>query len=108
MAQEDNFQEVKRHKRHISNNTSQAVTKLNKPVPTSAAVKLLSKAVLTRNFVTALTTTEMDMETTEAENTPPEQEVPRKPSRSPPIVMTSTTNLNQLRSDLKDHVKGKY
>jgi hypothetical protein len=55
----------------------------------------------TRNFVTPLTTTE-------AHNTPPEQEAPRKPSRLPPIVMTSITNLIQLPSDLQDHVKGKY
>jgi hypothetical protein len=40
-SQDDVFQEVKRHKRHISNNTSQTAKKLTKPVPTSTAVKLL-------------------------------------------------------------------
>jgi hypothetical protein len=50
----------------------------------------------------------MDTETTEAENTLPEQEAPRKPSRLPPIVTTFTTNLSRLQSDLKDHVNGQY
>jgi hypothetical protein len=50
----------------------------------------------------------MDMETTGAENTLPEQEAPRKPGRPPPTVMTSTTNLSRRQSDLKEHVKGEY
>jgi hypothetical protein len=48
----------------------------------------------------------MDTEATEAENTLPEKEVLRKSGRPPPIVMTSTTNLIRLQSDLKEHVKG--
>jgi hypothetical protein len=75
MAQDNNFQEVKRHKRH----TSQTAKKSPKPVPTSAAVKLPQKAMLTCNFVAPLRTTDMDMETTDAENILPEQEAPRKP-----------------------------
>jgi hypothetical protein len=50
----------------------------------------------------------MDTETTGAENTLPEQEAPRKSGRNPPIVMTPTTNLIRLQSDLKEHVKGEY
>jgi hypothetical protein len=50
----------------------------------------------------------MDTETTGAENTLPEQEIPKKSGRPPPIVMTSTTNLIRLQSDLKEHVKGEY
>jgi hypothetical protein len=57
--------------------------------------------VLTRNFF-------IPLRTTEAESTLPEQEAPRKPGRLPPIVMTSTTNLIPLQSNLKDHVNGKY
>jgi hypothetical protein len=38
-AQDDDFQEVKRRRRHISNNTSQTSKKSTKPVPTSAAIK---------------------------------------------------------------------
>jgi hypothetical protein len=91
MAQAYDFQEVKRHKRHISNDTSQAAKK-SKPVPPSAAIKLSSKSVLTCNFLAPLRTTDMDTETTEAENTLPEKEAPRKSGRHQPIVKTSTTN----------------
>jgi hypothetical protein len=51
------------------------------------------KAVLTHNFFTPLRTTNMDTETTEAENTLLEQEAPRTPSRLPSIVMTFITKL---------------
>jgi hypothetical protein len=52
----------------------------------------------------------MDTETTGAENTLPEKEAPRKSGRPPPIVMTSTTNLIPIQSDLliKEHVKGEH
>jgi hypothetical protein len=50
----------------------------------------------------------MNTETTGAANTLLEQEAPRKPGRPPLIMMTSTTNLVRLKSDLKDHVKGEY
>jgi hypothetical protein len=50
----------------------------------------------------------MDTESTEKENILPEKEAPRKSDRPPPIVMTSTTNLIRLRSDLKEHVKGEH
>jgi hypothetical protein len=64
--------------------------------------------VLTHYFFAPLRTAEMDMETTATENTLPKQQAPRKPSRPPPKVMTSTTILIQLQSDLKDHIKGQY
>jgi hypothetical protein len=50
----------------------------------------------------------MDMETTGAEKNFPEQEAPRKSGRAPPVMMTSSTNLIQFRSYLKEHVKGEY
>jgi DNA replicative helicase MCM subunit Mcm2 (Cdc46/Mcm family) len=50
----------------------------------------------------------VDTETAGAENTLPEQEATRKSNRPPPIVMTFTTNLIQLQSDLKEHAKGEY
>jgi hypothetical protein len=107
MAQDD-FQEVKRRKMHISNNTMQTAKKSTKPVPKSAAVSLPPKEALTNNFFTPLRTTDMETETTGAENTLLEQEAPRKPGRLPPIMMTSTTNLIQLQSSLKEHVKGEH
>jgi hypothetical protein len=79
-----------------------------KSVPTSTADKLPQKAVSTRNFFASLRTTEMDTETTGAENALPEQESPRKSGRPLPTATTSTTNLIQLQSDLKEHVRGKY
>jgi hypothetical protein len=104
-AQDDDFQEVKSRKMYVSNDTSQSAKKSTKPVPTSEVVKLPPKAVSTRNFFAPLRTTDMDTETTGAKNALPEQEAPRKSGRLPPIVITSTTNLIRLQSDLKDHVK---
>jgi hypothetical protein len=52
------------HKRHISNNTLQIAKKSTIPVPTTAAVKLPPKAVLTLNFFAPLRTTDIDMEST--------------------------------------------
>jgi hypothetical protein len=102
-AHDDDFQEVKRHKRHISNDTSQTAKK-----SIICHRKLPTKTVITRNFFATLRTNDMDTETTGAENSLPEEEAPRKPIRSPPIVMTSTTNFIRLQSDLKEHVKGEY
>jgi hypothetical protein len=107
-AQDDDFREVKKRKGHNSDGTSQSAKNSTKTVPMSAALKLPPKAVSTRNFFTPLRTTGMDTETAGAENTLPEQEAPRKSGRPPSIVMTSTTNLIQLQSDLKEHVKGEY
>jgi hypothetical protein len=50
----------------------------------------------------------MNTENTGSENALPEQGAPRKPGRTPPIVMTSTTNIARLQSNLKEHVKGEY
>jgi hypothetical protein len=62
-AQDDDFQEVKRRKKHISNNTSQTAKKSTKPVPISAAVKMSSKAMLNDDFFVLLRCIHMDMET---------------------------------------------
>jgi hypothetical protein len=68
-AQDDDFQEIKRCKRHISNNTSQTAKKSIEPVPTYAAVKLPSKSMLTRGSFASLRTTDMDREATGVEDT---------------------------------------
>jgi hypothetical protein len=101
---QDDLQEVKRHKRHIYNNASHAAKKSTKPFPTSIAVEMPPKAVLTRNFFAPLRPADMDTETTEGETTLLGQKAPRKPSRPPPIMMTSTTN----PFDSNDHIKGKH
>jgi hypothetical protein len=107
-ADHDDFQEVKRRKRHISNGTSQTAKKLIISAQKSAAGKLPTKTMITRKFFAPLRTNDMDTETTAAENTLPEKEAPRTSGRPPPIVMTSTTNLIRLQSDLKKHDKGEY
>jgi hypothetical protein len=56
---------------------SQSAKKSTKIVPTSAAVKLTPKAASTRNYFAPLRTTDMDTETTGAENMLPEQEAPK-------------------------------
>jgi hypothetical protein len=89
---QDDVREVKRLKRHIYNNISQRAKKSTEPVQTSAAVKMLPKAMLTSPRLSELLTWARRL---------PEQEAPRKPERPPPIVMTSTTNLIRLQSDFK-------
>jgi hypothetical protein len=108
IAQDNDFQQVKRRKRHISKDTLQTAKKSNKQVPTSAADKLPPKAVSSGNFFTPLRTSVVDTETIGVGNTLSEQKAPRKPGRPSPIMMTSTTNLIRLQSDLKDHVEGEY
>jgi hypothetical protein len=107
-AQDYDFQEVKRRKRHISNDTSQSTMKSTKSFPTSEAVKLPPKAVVTRDFFAHLATNNMDTETTGAENTLAELKASREPGRPTPIVTSSNTNLIRLQSDLKEQVKGEY
>jgi hypothetical protein len=94
-AHDDDLQEIKRYKRHISNNTSPIAEKSITSDTNSAVGKLPTKTVITRNFFAPLRTNDMDTESTETENTLPE-EAPRKSDRPPPIVMTSTTNLIRL------------
>jgi hypothetical protein len=61
IAQDDDFQEVKRHKRYISNDTLQTAKKSTKPIWTSTAVKLPPKAVLTHNLFAPLRTTDLQI-----------------------------------------------
>jgi hypothetical protein len=75
--------------------------KSTKSVPISITVKESPKAVPIRNFFAPLRTNDMDVETTGTENILSQQETPRKSGRPPPIVMTSTTLLIRLQSDLK-------
>jgi hypothetical protein len=77
-AHDDDFQELERRKRHLSNVTSQTAKKPTISAPKSAAGKLPTKAVITRNFFAPLRTNDMDTETTAAENTLPDKEAPRK------------------------------
>jgi hypothetical protein len=108
VAQDDDFREENICMWHISNYTSQTTKKSTKLAPTSAGVKLPPKTVLTRNLFAPLRTSDMDTETIGAENKLSKKQAPRKSGRPSPIMMTSTTNLIRLQSDLKEHVKGEY
>jgi hypothetical protein len=72
VSENEVFREVKKHKNHNSNDTSQSAKKSAKAVPTSASVKLPPKAVSTNKFFAPLRTTDTDKETAGAENTLPE------------------------------------
>jgi hypothetical protein len=63
-AKDDDFQEEKRRRRHISNDTLPGAKNSTKPVPITTAVKPPPKAVLTYNFFAPLRTTDIDMEST--------------------------------------------
>jgi hypothetical protein len=84
-AQDDDFQKVKRRKRHISKDTSQTVKKSTKSVPISTADKRLPKAELAN----ALHLSELITETRRL----PEQEALRKSGKLPPTLIASNTNL---------------
>jgi hypothetical protein len=112
LTAQDDLQEVKRRKRHIYNNASHAAKKSTKPFPTSTAVKMPPKAVLTRNFFAPLRPADMDTETTEGEKTLLGQKAPRKPSRSPPIMIllpqthsTQTTTSKESTSSKKQEME---
>jgi hypothetical protein len=68
-AQDDDFREVKKHKKPNSDDTSQSAMNSTKPVPITAAFKLPPKAVSIRKVLAPLRTTAMDTKTTAAENT---------------------------------------
>jgi hypothetical protein len=73
MAQDDDFQEIKRRKKHISNVTSWTAKKSTMSVPTFATVTLPLNVVLTRKLFGSLTI----LTTIGAENRLPKQEDPR-------------------------------
>jgi hypothetical protein len=50
----------------------------------------------------------MDTDTSSAEVMPHEEAVPGKTGRAPQIVLTTATNLIQLKKELKSAVKGKF
>jgi hypothetical protein len=68
MAQDDDFWEVKKRKRHNSDDTSQLAKNSTKTVPISAAFKLPPKELSTRNFFALLRTTCTDTEIAGATN----------------------------------------
>jgi hypothetical protein len=92
MAQDDDFQEVKRCKRHISNNTSQtAKSRLNLSHYPQLSCSLKKQCQLaTSSHLSELLTQTLRLP---AQRTLPVHTIPRKPGRPSPMIITSTTNL---------------
>jgi hypothetical protein len=100
-SQEDGFEEVRRRKRHSSDET----------VPTTEAVSVAEvtphKEITTRNIFAPLRTS-MDTDSAGADATTNEETVPGKTGRSPPTILTSQINLFQFQKQLKNVVKGDF
>jgi hypothetical protein len=101
-TQEDGFKEVRRRKRHSTNEDAPTSKKT-----VSVAEVTTPKEVATRNFF-AFMKTSMETENTGAEAASPEDTVSGKAGRPPPIIFTSTVNLIQLQKQLKNEVKGDF
>jgi hypothetical protein len=101
-SQEDVFNEVRRRKRHITNEDAPTSKKTG-----CAAEVTPPKEVTTRNFFDPIRTTPMDADAADAQATTHEA-VPGKAGRSPPIILTAETNLIHLQKQLKNVVKADF
>jgi hypothetical protein len=103
-TQEDGFKEVRRRKRH---STDEAARTIKKAVTAAspAAIDTPPSVVATRNFFAPLMTTGME---TDSSNTPQEEAAPVKTGRPSPIVLTSAVNLIQMQRHLKNVAKGDF
>jgi hypothetical protein len=102
-TQEDGLKEIRRRKRHSTNETA--------PTSKKAAcvdVDTPHKEVATRNFFAPLRASDMDTDSTNTEATSREAAAPAKPSRPPPIVLTSAVNLILLQKQLKGVVSENF
>jgi hypothetical protein len=99
-TQEDGFKEIRRCKRHSTNET---VPTSKKAVSTavSATVDNPPKDATTQNFFTQLRACDMDTDSANTEPSPREATTPAKTGRLPPIVLTSAVNLIHLQKQLK-------
>jgi hypothetical protein len=102
-TQEDGFKEVRRRKRHSTNEAAPTSKK-----PAAEAQSTTAKEVATRNFFAPLRATAMDTDSSVTEATTPEEAVPGKAGRPPPIILTANTNLIQLQRQLKNVAKGDF
>jgi hypothetical protein len=102
--QEDGFTEVRRRKRHSTNEAAPKTEKAAAVV--EAAAVATPQNVTTRNYFVPLRATSMDTDFSGAEATTHEEAVPGKTSRSPLIILISMTNLFQLQKQLRNVVQG--
>jgi hypothetical protein len=101
-TQEDGFKEVRRRKRHSTNEAAPTSKK-----PAAEAKSTPNKEVATRNFFAPLREI-LDTDSSVTEGTTPEEAVPGKAGRPPPIILTTNTNLIQLQRQLKNVEKGDF
>jgi hypothetical protein len=115
-GEDDGFKEQKRKKRRNSSEDEQQRKNVT-PVEASHVGAPYQKGtqVLTRNFFAPLRAVNMETENVEAASKPTDQSeqqgqhpTPTKAGRPPPIVLTSTVNLNSLQKDLKLSAKGHF
>jgi hypothetical protein len=99
-AQDEDFQEVRRCKRH---NTTEAAPTSKKAVPTgaSAPVSRPPKEKTTRNFFAPLRTAKMDIDSGGSDASSSNTMAPGKTGRTHPIILTSAVNLIQLQKQVK-------
>jgi hypothetical protein len=97
--QDEGFHEVRRCKRHETQETAETSKKVVVE-PTPQPVITYPKVVATRNFFAPQQTTEMDTDSASTEPSPQETTT-AKTGRPPPIVLTSAVNLIQLQEQLK-------
>jgi hypothetical protein len=81
-TQEDGFKEVRRQKRHSTDETA-PTSKRAVPTAASDAVHTPSKVVVTRNFFGPLRASTMNTNSSSAEDTPQEEAVPGKQEGHP-------------------------
>jgi hypothetical protein len=101
-TQKEGFTEVRRRKRQSSDIAAQT-SKKAAPAEASAHADVPHPTVPTRNYFDPLRTT-MDTDSSGSESTPQET-VPAKTCRPPPIILTSAANLIQLQKQLKHVVR---
>jgi hypothetical protein len=105
-TQEDCFQEVRRPKRHATDETIGTSKKAAVQTKTSPSLNIPPpKDLVTRNFFAPLRTVDMDADAFGTEASSNEETVPGKASKPPPIIPVSTTNLIQLQKQLKSAIK---
>jgi hypothetical protein len=102
-TQEDGFKEVRRSKRHNTNETAPTSKKT-----ACTAVDTPHKEAATRNFFAPLRASDMDTDSTNTEATPCEAATPAKLGRPPPIVLTSDVKLMLLQKQLKGVVRENF
>jgi hypothetical protein len=102
---EEGFQEVRRRKRHGTDESAKTAKKAAVQAKVSPSItKPPAKEVTTRNFFAPLHVAQMDTEAPTTEGYTSEDTTAGKPGRPPPIILTTPINLIQLQKQLKDVV----